>query len=144
MFKNPSDDHIHALLERVKTIAVVGASLKDGRPSRGVARFLMDQGYRIIPVNPAYEGQDFAPGVPVLDSLDAIDQPVDMVDIFRRSADAGSVVDEAIRIGAKAVWLQEGVWDEAAAQRAEKAGLMVVMDRCPAKEIPRLGVKAKG
>lgn len=141
MFTNPDDAGIRDLLSSVRRIAVVGASLKEGRPSRGVTRFLIRQGYDIIPVNPAYAGQEFAPGVPVVDGLDDIDGAIDMVDIFRRSEDAGAVVDDAIRIGAKAVWMQEGVIDEAAADRALVAGLITVMDRCPAKEIPRLGLK---
>lgn len=140
MFTNPDDAGIRDLLTSVRRIAVVGASLKEGRPSNGVTRFLIGQGYDVIPVNPAYAGQDFAPGVPVVASLDDITGDIDMVDIFRRSEDAGAVVDDAIRIGAKAVWMQEGVIDEDAATRAQEAGLTVVMNRCPAKEIPRLGL----
>jgi len=140
MFTNPDDAGIRDLLTSVRRIAVVGASLKEGRPSKGVTRFLIGQGYDVIPVNPAYAGQAFAAGVTVRDSLDDITGDIDMVDIFRRSEDAGAVVDDAIRIGAKAVWMQEGVIDEDAAARAQEAGLTVVMNRCPAKEIPRLGL----
>jgi len=99
-------------------------------------RFLLDRGVRVIPVNPEGTAVHDQPGVRALSD---IDQPVDVVDIFRRSAQAGAHVDEAIAIGAAAVWLQLGVVDSAAADRAESAGLTVVMDRCPAIEWPRLG-----
>jgi predicted CoA-binding protein len=117
---------------------VVGWSPKPDRPSHGVAAFLKRRGYRVIPVNPGQAGQA-ALGEPVVATL-AEAGPVDMVDIFRRSEEAGAVVDEAIAVGAKVVWMQLGVIDEAAADRARAAGLRVVMDRCPAIEIPRLGL----
>jgi uncharacterized protein len=133
------DALLRALLARVRTIAVVGASPRPERPSHRVMAYLQRCGYRAIPVNP------FAAGSPILGErcharLADIALPVDMVDVFRRSAAAGSVVDEAIAIGAKAVWMQLGVWDAAAAARAEAHGLWVVMNRCPAIEIPRLGL----
>ena len=106
------------------------------RPAYGVARFLLNHGRTVIPVNPRGEPVHGIPGVP---SLADIDQPVDVVDIFRRSRDAGAHVDEAIAAHAKAVWLQLGVIDEAAARRAADAGLDVVMDRCPAIEWPQYG-----
>jgi uncharacterized protein len=134
-----NDDHrIKEILTSVKTIAVVGWSPKPDRPSHGVAAFLKTRGYRVIPVNPGQAGQ-VALGEVVLASL-AEAGPVDMVDIFRRSEEAGAVIDEAIATGAKVVWTQLGVIDEAAAARARSAGLKVVMNRCPAIEIPRLGL----
>jgi predicted CoA-binding protein len=132
------DSEIRDILSSVKTIAVVGWSPKPDRPSHGVAAFLKRRGYRVIPVNPGQAGQE-ALGETVVASL-AEAGPVDMVDIFRRSEEAGAVVDEAIAAGAKVVWTQLGVIDEAAAGRARAAGLQVVMNRCPAIEIPRLGL----
>jgi predicted CoA-binding protein len=133
-----TDSEIAALLTRVKTIAVVGWSPKPDRPSHSVAAFLKRRGYRVIPVNPGQAGQE-ALGETVRASLAEVGA-VDLVDIFRRSEEAGAVVDQAIAIGAKAVWMQLGVMDEAAAMRARNAGLQVVMNRCPAIEIPRLGL----
>jgi uncharacterized protein len=132
------DTKIRTLLTGTKTIAVVGWSPKPDRPSHGVAAFLAARGYTVFPVNPGQAGQT-ALGQIVRATLAEVG-PVDMVDIFRRSEEAGAVVDEAIAAGAKAVWMQLGVRDEAAAARAEAAGLTVVMDRCPAIEIPRLGL----
>ena len=138
-----SDDAtIRSVLTGAKTIAVVGWSPKEDRPSHRVAAFLAGRGYRVIPVNPGQAGQ-VALGATVRASLAEVaekDGPVDMVDIFRRSEEAGAVADEAVAIGAKAVWMQLGVVNEAAAARARAAGLSVVMDRCPAIEIPRLGL----
>jgi predicted CoA-binding protein len=134
----PTDSEIRDILTSVKTIAVVGWSPKPDRPSHGVAAFLKRRGYRVIPVNPGHAGQQ-ALGETVVATL-AEAGPVDMVDIFRRSEAAGAVADEAIAVGAKVVWMQLGVVDEAAASRARQAGLKVVMNRCPAIEIPRLGL----
>lgn len=133
------DEDIKALLEGARTIAMVGASDRPDRPSYGVMRFLQQQGYRVIPVNPAITGEHVH-GEFVFDRLDQIGVPIDIVDIFRNSAAAGEVVDAAIAVGAKAVWMQLGVVNEDAAARAETAGLKVVMDHCPKIEIPRLGV----
>ena len=133
------DDDIRALLQETRTIALVGASDRPGRPSWGVMGMLLDHGYRVLPVNPQLAGGEIH-GQKVLPDLAAIDEPIDMVDIFRRPLAAGEAVDEAIAAGAKSVWLQIGVINEEAAARAEAAGLKVVMNRCPAIEIPRLQV----
>ena len=133
-----TDAEIRDLLLTTRRIAVVGASDRPGRPSHGVFRFLLDRGYEAVPVNPQLAG-GAVHGVQAVATL-AEAAPLDMVDIFRRSADAGAVVDEAIRLGARSVWLQLGVVDEAAAARARAAGLIVVMDRCPAIEWRRLGL----
>lgn len=134
------DADIANLLKTSKTIAMVGASDRPERASHGVMRFLLQQGYKVIPVNPQLAGATLF-GQTVKASLAAISEPIDMVDIFRNAEAAGGVVDEAIVVGANAVWMQLGVTNDAAAARAEEAGLTVVMDRCPKIEIPRLGVK---
>jgi predicted CoA-binding protein len=142
-----SDAYLRDVLSGVRTIAVVGASPRPHRPSHGVMRYLQRHGYRAIPVNP------FAAGTPILGEIcyaALADIPlaelgtIDMIDIFRRSEMAGAVIDEAIalgqRAGIKAVWMQLGVVDTTAAARAEAHGIRVVMNRCPAIEIPRLGL----
>lgn len=134
-----SDAEIKTLLEETRTIALIGASDRPDRPSNRVMRTLQEHGYRVIPINPQITGEHLH-GEFVFRDLSQIGDPIDLVDIFRNSAAAGDAVDEAIAAGAKAVWLQLGVVNEAAAARAEAAGLKVVMDRCPAIEIPRLGV----
>lgn len=126
-----SREAINKILEECRTIAVVGLSSSPGRASNGVARYMKQQGYKIIPVNP---NEREVLGEKAYPTLSDIPDKVDLVDIFRRSDAAGEVVDEAIRIGAKAVWLQEGVIDHKAAQRASDAGLLVVMDRCWLKD----------
>lgn len=130
-----SDADIARLL-RTSVWAVVGLTPNTRRPSYGVAGFLLERGITVIPVNPAGAAVHGRPGVTALDEIDV---PVDVVDIFRHPAQAGAHVDEAIAIGAGAVWLQLGVIDSAAADRAEAAGLTLVMDHCPAIEWPRLG-----
>uniref|UniRef100_UPI0035C963A7 CoA-binding protein n=1 Tax=uncultured Sphingomonas sp. TaxID=158754 RepID=UPI0035C963A7 len=134
-----SDSDLRTLLEETRTIALVGASDRPDRPSYRVMRSLQEHGYRVIPVNPQITGEHLH-GEFVFRDLSQIGEPIDLVDIFRNSTAAGEAVDEAIAAGAKAVWLQLGVVNEAAAARAEAAGLKVVMDRCPAIDIPRLGV----
>ena len=134
-----SDEDIRALLESTRTIALVGASDRPSRPSYGVMATLQDHGYRVIPVNPQITGEHIH-GEFVFRDLDQIGEPIDMVDIFRKSEAAGQTVDAAIAAGARSVWLQLGVIDVIAAARAEAAGLKVVMDRCPAIELRRLGV----
>ncbi len=133
------DAVIVATLRAAHTIAVVGASPKPYRASHEVMRFLQDKGYRCIPVNPGHAGRTIL-GETVHADLASIPDRVDLVDVFRNSAAAGAVVDEAIAIGAGAVWMQLGVVDEAAAGRGRRAGLTVIMDRCPAIEWGRLGL----
>jgi uncharacterized protein len=131
------DETIRALLSESRTWAVVGCSPRPSRDSHRIARLLQDRGNRVLPVNPtACPGEIL--GVTCHASLPEIDEPVDVVDLFRRSDAAGAHVDEAIAIGARAVWMQLGVIDAAAAERARAAGLEVVMDRCPAIEVRRL------
>lgn len=134
-----SDEDIAELLNSARTIAMVGASDRPDRASYGVMKFLQDRGYRVIPVNPQITGEHVH-GEFVWRELAQIGDPIDIVDIFRRSEAAGEAVDQAIAIGAKAVWMQLGVINDAAAARAEAAGLKVVMDRCPKIEIARLGL----
>jgi predicted CoA-binding protein len=123
------------ILNTFRTVAVVGLSPKPDRPSTHVAKYLKEQGYRIIPVN-TYAGEIL--GETCYPDLSSIAEPVDVVDIFRRSEAVPPIVEEAIKIGAKAVWMQEGVINEEAAARGEEAGLLVVMDRCMLKEHRKL------
>ena len=125
------DDTISQILNETKTIAVVGLSSNPLRASHSVSRYMQQHGYRIIPINPFEES---VLGEKAYATLADFPEKVDLVDIFRRGEEAGGHVDEAIQIGARAIWLQEDVIDEAAAQRAQKAGLGVVMDRCILKE----------
>ena len=134
-----TDEEIAELLANTRTIALVGASDRPDRPSYGVMKFLQDHGYRVFPVNPTITGEHVH-GEYVWRELFQIGEPIDLVDIFRNSKNAGDAVDQAIAVGAKAVWMQLGVINEEAAERAEAAGLKVAMDRCPAIEIPRLGL----
>ncbi len=136
-----SDDEISELLGDARTIAMVGASDRPDRPSYRVMRFLQERGYRVLPVNPQITGEHVH-GEYVWRDLGQIGVPIDIVDIFRRPAAAAEAVDDAIAVGAKAVWMQLGVINEEAAAKAEQAGLKVVMDRCPAIEIPRLRLPA--
>ena len=133
-----SDDDVRSVLTDARRVAVVGASDRPERPSFGVMAWLASRGYDVTPVNPALKGQQVL-GRIVAGSLQAA-CPLDMVDVFRRSDSAGQVVDEAIRLRARVVWLQLGVVDHAAADRARRAGLTVVMDRCPKIEFFRLGM----
>lgn len=133
------EGEIRTLLAQPRRIAVVGASPNPARDSNGVLRFLVAQGHDVIAVNPGHAGGTIH-GAPVVASLSDISPPAEIVDIFRNSEAAGAAVDDAIAHGAKAVWLQLGVINPAAADRAKAAGLVVVMDRCPKIEIPRLGL----
>jgi predicted CoA-binding protein len=138
-----TDQEIAELLSRSRTIALVGASDRSDRPSNDVMRYLQDHGYRVLPVNPQITGQHLH-GEYVWGELSQIGEPIDMVDIFRRSDAVGPIVEEAIAVGAKAVWMQLGVVNEEAAVRAEAAGLKVVMDRCPKIDIRRLNIAPVG
>ncbi|HWZ45028.1 MAG TPA: CoA-binding protein [Candidatus Saccharimonadales bacterium] len=129
---NPSaTDEIGELLKRAKTIAVVGLSDSPLRPSHGVSAYMQTQGYRIIPVNPAI--QDVL-GEKAVASLSAIKEKIDIVDVFRKPESVPEIVDEAIKLGVPAIWLQEDVVHEQAADKARKAGIFVVMDKCILKE----------
>jgi len=135
------DERIARILTEARTIALVGWSPKSDRPSHRVAAFLHARGYRVIPVNPGVAGTETL-GTTVRAALSDIDEPVDMVDIFRRSEDVLPVVTEALAHlpGLRAVWMQLGVANAEAADLARKAGVEVVENRCPAIEIPRLGL----
>ncbi len=137
------DEDIAELLTSARTIAMVGASDRPDRASNGVMKFLQSRGYRVLPVNPQITGERVH-GEFVWRELAQIGEPIDIVDIFRRPDAAGEAVDQAIFVGAKAVWMQLGVIDQDAAERAEAAGLKVVMNRCPKIEIARLGLPPVG
>lgn len=137
-----ADADIARLLEQTRTIALVGASDRPDRAAHEVMGMLLAHGYHVIPVNPALAGQVIH-GQTVVATLADVAEPIDMVDVFRRSEFVAGVVDDAIAVGAKAVWTQLDVIDHAAAARAEAAGLEMVMDRCPKIEIRRLRLKKK-
>jgi predicted CoA-binding protein len=132
-----SDAYISDILARYSTIAMVGASANPSRPSYFAMKYLKEKGFRVIPINPGQAGKEIL-GEHVYASLSAIGYPVDIVDIFRSSDAALDVTRDAIRIGAKVVWMQLGVRNDAAARLAEDAGLQVVMNRCPKIEYGRL------
>lgn len=134
-FENPGDDEIRSLLAEPRTYAVVGCSPDPGRDSHDVARLLLERGHRIVPVRP---GADEILGQRVFPDLRSVPVPIDVVDVFRRPEHVPGIVDDAIAVGARALWLQLGVVHEEAALRARAAGLLVVMDRCPAIELRRL------
>ncbi|OQX69900.1 MAG: CoA-binding protein [Sorangiineae bacterium NIC37A_2] len=139
--ENPSEKVLYELLDKTKTIAVVGASSNPERPSYGIFRRLLAHGFTVIPVNPKeteVHGQKAYP------TLDAVPVPIDLVNVFRRSIDTPSVAEGAVRVGAKALWLQSGISNDETARIAESAGLTVVMDLCIGVEISMLGVPAKG
>lgn len=133
-----SDETIRQVLSETRTVALVGASPRgEKRASWRVMRFLQQRGYKVYPVNPDAVGQEIH-GEKVYARLRDIAVPIDMVDVFRRPSQVAPVVDDAIAVGAKFIWMQLDVIDEAAAAKAEAAGLTVIMDRCPAIELPRL------
>ena len=135
IFQNPPDEEIRKLLRRVRTIAVVGLSPRTNRPSHGVAAQMQRFGYRIIPVRPAV---DAVLGEKAYASLREVPDPFDLVDVFRAPEYVDQIVEECIALGAPAIWLQEGVVNIPAAERARQAGLIVVMDRCVYREYLRL------
>src|SRR5471030_1303025 len=132
------DAKLRRILSTVRTIAMVGASPNWNRPSYFVMKYLQGKGYRVIPVNPGTAGKEQL-GEKIYASLHDIPEKIDMVDVFRASDQVGPVVDDAIAIGAKVVWMQLGVRNDAAAEKAEAAGLEVIMNRCPKIEFGRLG-----
>ena len=132
-------DLMRNILQNTRTIAVIGASDKQHRASYGVMHFLQEKGFRCIPVSPRLAGKELL-GELVYAKLEDIPEKVDMVDMFINSEAAGPLTDEAIAIGAKAVWMQLGVINEAAAERARSVGVDVIMDRCPAQEWAGLGL----
>lgn len=134
-----SPEQIRQLLASVRTIALVGASDKPNRASHEVMAFLQRQGYRVIPVSPRLAGQDLL-GEKVYPDLASIPEPIDMVDVFLAPQRTDPVIADVVRLGIPALWLQIGVINEAGAQRAEQAGVTVVMDRCPKRELPHLGL----
>ena len=129
--KTSATDEIGELLRRTKTIAVVGLSDSPLRPSYGVSAYMQSHGYKIIPVNPSIRG---SLGEKAVASLGDVEEKIDMVDVFRRSEYVPDLVDEAIRLKVPAIWLQEDVIHEEAAEKARKAGIFVVMDKCILKE----------
>jgi hypothetical protein len=137
-----ADDTVTNILRTTKRIALVGASTDTARPSHGVMRFLLERGFDVTPVNPDHVGETIH-GRKVVATLDEAG-PLEMVDIFRRSEFVAPVVDDAIRLGAKTVWMQFKVIDEAAAARARATGITVVMDRCPIVEDRRMGLRLAG
>ena len=139
MFDNPPKTEIQALLRRAKTVAVLGLSETPGKPSHHVAEELQKFGYRIVPVNPTAREILGERAWPDLESALENAGPIDVVDVFRKPDAVAGIVDDAIRLGVKALWLQEGVIDAAAAQRARNAGIFTVMDRCMFKERRALG-----
>jgi len=134
-------DDIRDILTTTKRIALVGASNKPVRASYGVMEFLLAQGYDVTPINPGLAGQEIL-GKKVVATLEEA-APLDMVELFRNAADVAEPVNEAIRLGAKTIWMQLGVINEDAAAAAREAGLRVVMDYCPMIEIPRLGLEKR-
>lgn len=138
--ENPTDETIRSLLSSARTIAVVGASSKPDRPSNGVMRKLLSLGYRVIPVNP---GETEVLGEKAYGALADIPEKVDIVDVFRRSEKTPPIADEAVAIGARALWLQSGIWNDEAAARAASGGLVAVMDSCLGAMHAVLGVPAK-
>jgi uncharacterized protein len=141
MHTNPSDDELRALLTSAGTIAMVGASSDPEKASHGIMRKLLRVGYRVIPVNPK---ETEVLGQKAYPTLDAVPEPVDIVDVFRRAEDTPPIADQAVRIGARALWLQSGIISEEAASRAAAGGLTVVMDACIGATHALLGVPPKG
>ena len=137
-YTRPSDDELRALLGAARTIAVVGASSKADRPSHGIMKILIAAGFRVIPVTPR---EPTVLGRKAYAMLTDIPEPVDIVDVFRRAEDTPAIADEAVKIGAKVLWLQLGIQSEDAAERAMAGGLKVVMDTCIGQTVTRLQIK---
>lgn len=134
-----TDQELRTILTTTRRIALVGASAKPDRPSYGVMKFLLTHGYDVVPVNPALAGQSIHGRTVVATLADVA--PFDMLELFRRPTEVLDPVEQAIQLGAKTIWMQLGVINETAARKAQEAGLSVVMDRCPAIEMPRLNIK---
>ena len=139
-FANPSDTDVAALLNGARTIALIGASANAARDSYGVMQFLQRKGHRVIPINPGLAGQTLL-GETVYATIADLPEKVDLLDVFRASEYLPGIVDDSIAAGIPAIWTQLGVVDDAAAERAVAAGLVVVQNRCPKIEYPRLGLK---
>lgn len=139
--ENPSERVLFELLDKTETIAVVGASSNPERPSNGIFRRLLAHGYTLIPVNPK---ETEVLGQKAYASLDDVPVPIDLVNVFRRSVDTPTIAEAAVRVGARALWLQSGITNDEAARIAQSAGVEVIMDRCIAVELSLLGVPAKG
>jgi predicted CoA-binding protein len=138
--QNPSDDQLRKLLTEARTIAIVGASSSPDRPSHGIMKKMLDAGYRVIPVNPR---EDEVLGQKAYGSLLDVPEKVDIVDVFRRAEDTPPIADDAVAIGAKALWLQSGIVNEETARRAWSGGLMSIMDMCIGVEHSLLQIPKK-
>lgn len=138
---NPSDDALRAILAGAGTIAMVGASSNPDRPAHGVMRFLQERGFRVVPVSP---NETEVLGERAWPSLGEVPEPVDIVDVFRRAEHTPAIADEAVEAGARTLWLQLGISNEEAAERGKAGGLTVVMDRCIAQTVRRLGLSKEG
>ncbi len=136
-YREPSAEEIQAIMDNVGTIAIVGASDDPSRPSHAVMRFLIEEDFRVFPVNPRLKGARLF-GEKVFGSLAEIKEPIDMVEIFRKSDEVEGIVHEAIAVGTKVIWLPLGIMNEKAAEKALAAGLKVVMNRCPKLELSRM------
>ena len=137
-YQNPTDDELRALLTGAHTIAMIGASSKPDRPSHGVMKILLHAGFHVIPVTPR---EEVVLGQKAYAALADIPEPVDIVDVFRRAEDTPPIADDAVKIGAKALWLQLGISNDEAAARARAGGLTVVMDKCIGQTTSRLGIR---
>jgi predicted CoA-binding protein len=138
--QNPSDDQLRKLLTEARTIAIVGASSSSDRPSHGIMKKMLDAGYRVIPVNPR---ENEVLGQKAYGSLLDVPEKVDIVDVFRRAEDTPPIADDAVAIGAKALWLQSGIVNEETARRAWSGGLMSIMDMCIGVEHSLLQIPKK-
>ena len=136
---NPTDSELRELLTGASTIAMVGASANPGKPSHAIMKMLISAGFDVIPVNPT---ETEVLGRQAVPSLEGIETPVDIVNVFRRPDQTPDIADDAVKIGARVLWLQSGIVSEEAAARARRGGLAVVMDRCIGETVGRLGIRA--